>query len=141
MSKSRLNLCILINIVVTLQSEQLELSKSLLSGLATCTPDYLLQEWDRTIYQAELTLNLLRNSRLNPKLLAWEYLFGNFDFNKSPLLPLGTQKYYMPNQEKEQVGVSMENRDNILDPPLTTIDVLLVTSEKCIENGSQILQK
>ena len=63
----------------------------LLSGLATCNPDYPLQEWDQIIPQAELTLNLLRKSRLNPKLSTWAYLFGNFDFNKSPLLPLGTK--------------------------------------------------
>ena len=63
----------------------------LLAGLATCDPDYLLQEWDRITPQAELALNLLRNSRLNPKFSAWAYLFGNFDFNKSPLLPPGTK--------------------------------------------------
>ena len=63
----------------------------LLSGLATCDTDYPLQEWDRIIPQAELTFNLLRNSRLSPKLSAWEYLFGNFDFNKNPLLPPGTK--------------------------------------------------
>ena len=39
-----------------------------LSGLASCDPDFPLREWDRLIPQAELTLNLLRNSRLNPKL-------------------------------------------------------------------------
>ena len=36
-------------------------------------------------------MNLLRNSRVNPKLSAHAYLFGNFDFNKSPLLPPGTK--------------------------------------------------
>lgn len=41
--------------------------------------------------QATLTLNLLRNSRVNPKLSAWAYINGNHDFNKVPLLPPGTQ--------------------------------------------------
>ena len=63
----------------------------LLSGLATCHPDYPLQGWDRIIPQVELILNLLRNSRLNPKLLAWVYLFGHFDFNKNYVLPPGTK--------------------------------------------------
>ena len=62
-----------------------------LSGLATCNPAYPLQKWDRNIPQSAFTLSLLLNSRLNPKLLSWAYLFGNFDFNKSPLLPLGTK--------------------------------------------------
>ena len=40
-------------------------------GLATCHPHLSLREWDRILHQAELTLNLLRNSWLNPKLSAW----------------------------------------------------------------------
>ena len=59
--------------------------------MATCDPDFPLREWDRLLQQAELTLNLLRNSRINPALSAWAYLFGNFDFNKSPLIPPGTK--------------------------------------------------
>ena len=61
----------------------------LLSGLATCNPDYPLQKWDQIIPQVELTLNSLRNSHLNPKLSAMAYLFGNLDLNNSPLLPQG----------------------------------------------------
>ena len=61
------------------------------AGLATCDTDFPLREWDRLLPQAELTLNLLRNSRVNPKLSAWAYLFGNHNFNKVPLLPSGTR--------------------------------------------------
>ena len=39
-----------------------------LSGLVTCDPDFPLQEWDHILAQAELMLNLLRNSRLNKKI-------------------------------------------------------------------------
>ena len=63
----------------------------LLAGLATCHPDFPIREWDRLLGQCELTLNLLRNSRINPELSAWSYLFGNFDFNRTPLLPPGTK--------------------------------------------------
>ena len=31
----------------------------------------LVAEWDRLLFQAELTLNLLRSSRVNPKLSAY----------------------------------------------------------------------
>ena len=62
-----------------------------LAGLATCDPEFPLRQWDRLVEQAELTLNLLRNSRVNPKLSAWAYLFGNHDFNKVPLAPPGTR--------------------------------------------------
>ena len=46
----------------------------LLSGLATCHKNFPITEWDRLLPQAELTLNLLRNSRVNPKLSTWEFL-------------------------------------------------------------------
>ena len=38
-----------------------------------------------------ITLNLLRNSRVNPALSAYAYLFGPYDFNKSPMAPPGTR--------------------------------------------------
>ena len=62
-----------------------------LPGLATCDPQFPLRKWDRLLEQAKLTLNLLRNARLNPKLSTWAYLFGNHDFDKYPLLPPGTK--------------------------------------------------
>ena len=73
-----------------------------LAGLATCDPDFPLREWDRLTTQAELTLNLLRNSRVNPNLSAWAYLFGNHDFNKVPLAPPGTKVvlHSKPNNRK-----------------------------------------
>jgi len=45
--------------------------------------------WDRLIPQAELTLNLLRGSRINPKLSAWAQLHGLYDFNHTPIAPPG----------------------------------------------------
>ena len=62
-----------------------------LAILASCDPDFPVSEWDRLLDQAELTLNLNRNSRNNPKLSSTAYLFGNFDFNATPLAPPGTK--------------------------------------------------
>ena len=59
--------------------------------LATADPDYPGSEWDRLLPQAELTLNLLRNSWVNPHLSPYAYLFGQFDFNATPLAPAGTK--------------------------------------------------
>ena len=39
--------------------------------------------------QAKLTLNLLRQATLNPRISTWEYFQGPFDFNKTPLGPVG----------------------------------------------------
>ena len=63
----------------------------LLSGLATCDPKFPIAEWNCLLPQAELTFNLLRNSKINPKLSAWAHLIGMFNFNKTPLLPPGTK--------------------------------------------------
>ena len=62
-----------------------------LAGLSSCNPKFPLREWDRLIAQAVITLNLLRNSRINPKLSSHAFLFGNFDFNKCPMTPPGMQ--------------------------------------------------
>ena len=59
------------------------------SGLATCDLTYQLSEWDRLIEQSNITLYLLRDSRLNPHVSAYQYLFGNFDFRSTPVAPPG----------------------------------------------------
>jgi len=62
-----------------------------LAGFLSCNPFFPLREWDRLLPQSILTLNLLRNARLNPKLSAHAFLFDNYDFNRCPLVPPGTQ--------------------------------------------------
>ena len=61
---------------------------SILCGL---DPLFPLQLWDKLIDQANLTLNLLRPSRLNPKMAVEAMLNGPFDFNRTPIAPLGTK--------------------------------------------------
>ena len=63
----------------------------LLSGLATCHREFPITEWDRLLYQAEIILNLLRNCRINPKISAWVYLNGEYDFKKHPMAPPGSK--------------------------------------------------
>ena len=62
-----------------------------IAGLATADPKYPMREWDRLIPQAVLTLNIMRECRINPKISAYAYLFGQFDFNATPLAPPGTR--------------------------------------------------
>ena len=61
------------------------------TGLALLHPDFPLREWDRLTVQAELTLNLLRSARINPRLSAWAYLFGQYDYQRTPIAPPGTK--------------------------------------------------
>ena len=59
--------------------------------LCSTDPAFPLFLWDRLLPQAMLTLNLLRGSRMNPKLSAHAQLFGPFDYNRTPLAPPGTR--------------------------------------------------
>lgn len=58
-----------------------------------CSTDeaFPLKLWDRLLEQAQITLNLLRASRVNPKLSAQAQLHGPFDFNRTPMGPPGTR--------------------------------------------------
>ena len=61
------------------------------SILSTVDSNYPISEWDRLLPQASLTLNLLRTSRIHPSLSAHASIFGNYDYNQTPLAPPGTQ--------------------------------------------------
>ena len=45
--------------------------------------------WDDLLAQTELTINLLRQATLNPRMSAWEYYNGAIDYSATPLGPLG----------------------------------------------------
>lgn len=62
-----------------------------IAGLCSTDGNFPLNLWDYLLPQAEITLNLLRPSRINPKLSAYAQLHGAFDFNKTPLAPPGTR--------------------------------------------------
>jgi hypothetical protein len=47
--------------------------------------------WDRLLPQAVMTLNMLRTSRINPKLSSPTHIFGQYDFNRAPMAPPGTR--------------------------------------------------
>ena len=60
-----------------------------IAGLCSVDKEFPIHLWDRLLPQAEITLNLLRGSRINPKLSAWAQIHGTFDYNRTPLGPPG----------------------------------------------------
>lgn len=62
-----------------------------LAGLMSTNPKFPFYLWCRLLPQAVTTLNLLRQSRINPKLSAYAQLNGEFNFNATPLAPPGTK--------------------------------------------------
>jgi hypothetical protein len=79
-------------------------SLSILAGVDAAFLPYL---WDLHLPQAKLTVNLLRQATINPKISAWETFNGPFDFNKTPLAPLG---YRVLTHVKTMMGQSWDYR-------------------------------
>jgi hypothetical protein len=60
-----------------------------LSIIAGTSDDFPLRLWDKLLQQAEITINLLRQSNATPTVSAYAHLNGPFDYNKMPLAPMG----------------------------------------------------
>ena len=60
-----------------------------IAGLCSVDKNFPFHTWDKRLPQAELTLNLLRGSRLNPKLSAYAQINGHYDCNRMPITPPG----------------------------------------------------
>jgi hypothetical protein len=63
----------------------------LVAILCSTDTQFPIHLWDRLIPHAVITLNLLRQLQINPKLSAHAQLHGIFDYNKTPLTPTGTK--------------------------------------------------
>ena len=85
---------------------------TILAGTASNFPE---NEWDRLIPQAELTLNLIRSSRINSRLSAEEQMNGTFNYNKTPLAPqkIKVLAYEMPSHRTS--WGEHEKKDGIWD--------------------------
>ena len=59
---------------------------SVLSGVYSAFPKFM---WDNVLDQTEITLNLPCQATLNPRISAWEYFNGAFDYAETPLGPIG----------------------------------------------------
>ena len=62
-----------------------------IAGLASVNKNSPVHLWCRLLPHCLLTLNLLRPSRINPKLYAYAQLHGAFEFNRKPFAPPGTK--------------------------------------------------
>lgn len=62
-----------------------------IAGLCSTDTTFPQHLWDRLLEQAQITLNIMRPSRRNPKVSAHTMLEGSFDFNSTPLAPPGTK--------------------------------------------------
>jgi hypothetical protein len=63
----------------------------LIAGLCYTEKYFPMHLWDKLLPQAFITLSMLRTSRINPKLSAATHIYGQYDFNRSPVAPPGTR--------------------------------------------------
>jgi hypothetical protein len=59
------------------------------AGISSVDPSFPMHLWDRILPQAEITLNLLRTSRLHPQLSTAAHYHGLMDYNKTAFAPPG----------------------------------------------------
>jgi hypothetical protein len=74
---------------------------AILAGVDAAFPPYL---WDLLLPQAELTLNLLHQSTLNPRISAWGSFRGHLVSTRHHWGQLGVQFSSMPNQPPNTLG-------------------------------------
>jgi len=80
----------------------------LLAGLSTCDANFPLHLWDTLLPQAQITLNLLCGSRINPNLSAHAQVFGHYNFSSHPIGPPLAQKFsFMRSLPTEPPGLRM----------------------------------
>ena len=80
---------------------------AILEGVDPYFPKYM---WDNLLVQTELTIKLLRQATLNPRMSAWEYYNGAFDYSATPLGPLGC-KIMIHNTSNKRKSWDQRGRD------------------------------
>ena len=63
----------------------------LFAGLSRADPSFPMHLWCHLFPQAQTTLNLMRPSRINPRISAEVILNGQFNYGRTPLAPPGTR--------------------------------------------------
>jgi hypothetical protein len=86
--------------------------------------------WDRILPQSVMTLNMLRTSRINPKLSVAPNIFGQHDFNRAPLAPPGTRIIANEKPGKRKLGLHMVKMAGTLDHHWNITDAIQFTLQK-----------
>ena len=81
---------------------------AILLGVNTKFP---IKLWYKLLPQAILTLNLVRQANIAPKVSAYAYIHREFNYNEMPLVPLGctVQLYESPHQKRTWAEHSVDD--------------------------------
>jgi hypothetical protein len=86
--------------------------------------------WDRILPQAVKTFNMLRTSRINPKLLAATHILDNMISTEHHWHPLEEEVWLMKHQEEEELGIHMVKMAGTLDQHWNITDDIRFTLQK-----------
>ena len=92
---------------------------------ALCTVDHLFPFylWDRLLPQFNITINMLRQSRVKPGISAYEQVDGIHNFEQTPLSPLGCKVKIHENLISNSPTLPTQSMDCTLEQQYIIIDV------------------
>jgi hypothetical protein len=105
------------------------------AGLSSVEPTFPLHLWDRLLPQAEITLNLLRTSRLHPQLSPAAHFRGLVDYKKHILHCQVAKSLRMRNQQKVSLGHLAANMAILWAQPCIITDSKTCTSRPWLANA------
>jgi hypothetical protein len=73
-----------------------------IGALGTTDSEFPVQLWDKLAPQVQDSINLLRPSWIDPTKSAYEILEGPYDWNRYPLVPLGTRAIMYEDPETQE---------------------------------------
>jgi hypothetical protein len=109
------------------------------AGLFSVDPSFPMHLWDRLLPQAEITLNLLRTSRLHPQLSAAAHIMDWWTTTKQLLLRQDAKSLHNKSQASRQLGLLTVSMDIHLVPPCIITGVKMYTSRQQPATTSWIL--
>jgi hypothetical protein len=88
------------------------------AGISSVDPSFPMHLWDRLLPQAEITLNLLRTSRLHPQLSTAAHHHGLVDYNKTAFAPPGCKIIVHEKPGKRRTWAPHGQHGYSLDPAM-----------------------
>jgi hypothetical protein len=109
------------------------------AGISSVDPAFPLHLWDRLLPQADITLNLLRTSRLHPQLSAAAHFHGLVDYNKTAFAPPGCKIIAHEKPGKRRTWAPHEEHGYSLGPAMhhyrcQNVYISSTASERIVDN-------
>jgi hypothetical protein len=109
------------------------------TGLSSVDPSFPMHLWDRFLPQAEITLNILRTSRLHPQHSAATHCHGLVNYNKTAFAPPGCKIIAHEKPGKRRDWAPRGQHGYSLVPSCIITGVKMYTSRQRPANASWIL--